>query len=242
MSASTPAVNRVPVARQTFRAPVAEVYAALVQTLHFSAGFDVVANDDVTHSVRFRLPNDNGEYEARVIADGMHSAVIIEAPAGTAGGSAAYSRLYRELAEQIVAQSTVVPHDVIAKRRFRQAIVADNDGPRSKWAIGAVVFACGALLGALAMFSDLRPDWQVCVTLIVSLFVVCGIAFAVTGRNGKVSGRNQELIAFAISCLASVLLLCATIVVQIRYSTTLAISETMAQTASALPLEMPKQQ
>ena len=119
MSASTPAVNRVPVARQTFRAPVAEVYAALVQTLHFSAGFDVVANDDVTHSVRFRLPNDNGEYEARVIADGMHSAVIIEAPAGTAGGSAAYSRLYRELAEQIVAQSTVVPHDVIAKRRFR---------------------------------------------------------------------------------------------------------------------------
>ena len=237
MSASTPAVNRVPVARQTFRAPVAEVYAALVQTLHFSAGFDVVANDDVTHSVRFRLPNDNGEYEARVIADGMHSAVIIEAPAGTAGGSAAYSRLYRELAEQIVAQSTVVPHDVIAKRRFRQAIVADNDGP-----IGAVVFACGALLGALAMFSDLRPDWQVCVTLIVSLFVVCGIAFAVTGRNGKVSGRNLVLIAFAISCLASVLLLCATIVVQIRYSTTLAISETMAQTASALPLEMPKQQ
>ena len=144
MSASTPAVNRVPVARQTFRAPVAEVYAALVQTLHFSAGFDVVANDAVTHSVRFRRPNDNGEYEARVIADGMHSAVIIEAPAGTAGGSAAYSRLYRELAEQIVAQSTVVPHDVIANRRFRQAIVADNDGPRSKWAIGAVVFACGA--------------------------------------------------------------------------------------------------
>lgn len=53
------------------------------------------------------------------------------------------------------------------------------------------------------MFSDLRPDWQVCVTLIVSLFVVCGIAFAVTGRNGKVSGRNLVLIAFAISCLAS---------------------------------------
>lgn len=77
MSTSTPAVNRVPVARQTFRAPVAEVYAALIQTLHFSAGFDVVANDDVTHSVRFRLPNDNGEYEARVIADGMYSAVII---------------------------------------------------------------------------------------------------------------------------------------------------------------------
>ena len=92
------------------------------------------------------------------------------------------------------------------------------------------------------MFSDLRPDWQVCVTLIVSLFVGCGIAFAVTGRNGKVSGRNLVLIAFAISCLASVLLLCATIVVQIRYSTTLAISETMAQTAPVLPHEMPRQQ
>ncbi len=120
-------------------------------------------------------------------------------------------------------------------------------GPRALTIIGSLAMLVSlvlpyATLGALSMFSDLRPDWQVCVTLIVSLFVVCGIAFAVTGRNGKVSGRNLVLIAFAISCLASVLLLCATIVVQIRYSTTLAISETMAQTASAMPHEMPKQQ
>ena len=61
-------------------------------------------------------------------------------------------------------------------------------------------------------------------------------------KTEKINVQKICLIAFAISCLASVLLLCATIVVQIRYSTTLAISETMAQTASALPLEMPKQQ
>lgn len=53
---------------------------------------------------------------------------------------------------------------------------------------------------------------------IVLMFAVCGVAFMVTGHGGKVSGRKLVLIAFAISCVASVLLLCASLVVQINYS------------------------
>ncbi|MEE0654663.1 MAG: hypothetical protein UCI02_06165 [Bifidobacterium criceti] len=218
MTASNPVVSRVSVARQTYQSPVAQTYAALLQTLQYSAGFDVVGNDDMAHTVCFRLPGGNDEFEARVVADGEHSVVIIDAPIGVNDKSAAYSRLYRELSEQLTAQSTVIPADVIAKRRFWKFVTADNQGPRSKWAIASVVVACFGVLCGISYFDTWRPNWGGIFTFIILMFVVCGVAFAVTGRGGKVSGRNLALIAIAIACVATVLLLCAGIVVQINYS------------------------
>ena len=186
--------------------------------MQYSAGFDVVGNDDMAHTVCFRLPGGNDEFEARVVADGEHSVVIIDAPIGVNDKSAAYSRLYRELSEQLTAQSTVIPADVIAKRRFWKFVTADNQGPRSKWAIASVVVACFGVLCGISYFDTWRPNWGGIFTFIILMFVVCGVAFAVTGRGGKVSGRNLALIAIAIACVATVLLLCAGIVVQINYS------------------------
>lgn len=215
---SNPAANRVSVARQTYQSPAVQTYAALLQTLRFSAGFDVVGNNDTAQSVMFRLPSGDDEYEARVMSDGAQSAVIIDAPLGVNDKSAAYSRLYRELSEQLAAQTTAIPREEIAKRRFWKTVMADNHGPRSKWAIGAVVVACLGLLDAISSFDAWRPDWRAAIMFIVLMFAVCGVAFMVTGRGGKVSGRNLVLIAFAISCVAAVLLLCASIIVQINYS------------------------
>ncbi len=207
------ASNRVSVARQTYQSPAVQTYAALLQTLRFSAGFDVVGNNDTAQSVMFRLPSGDDEYEARVVSDGAQSAVIIDAPLGVNDKSAAYSRLYRELSEQLAAQTTAIPREEIGK-----TVMADNHGPRSKWAIGAVVVACLGLLDAISSFDAWRPDWRAAIMFIVLMFAVCGVAFMVTGRGGKVSGRNLVLIAFAISCVAAVLLLCASIIVQINYS------------------------
>lgn len=218
MTASNPVVPRVSVARQTYQSPVAQTYAALLQTLQYSAGFDVVGNDDMAHTVCFRLPGGGDEFEARVVADGERSAVIIDAPIGVNDKGAAYSRLYRELSEQLTAQSTVIPADVIAKRRFWKFVTADNQGPRSKWAIASVVVACFGVLCGISYFDTWRPNWGGIFMFIILMFVVCGVAFAVTGRGGKVSGRNLALIAIAIACVATVLLLCAGIVVQINYS------------------------
>ena len=216
---SNPASNRVSVARQTYQPPAAQTYAALLQTLRFSAGFDVVSNNDTAQSVLFRLPSGDDEYEARVGADGTHSTVIIDAPLGVDDKSAAYSRLYRELSEQLAAQTTVANPNGVASQQFWQSVLADNHGPRSKWAVGAVVLSCFSLIGGISIFSDRHPDWQVTILLIIAMFVVCGIAFACTGRGSKVSGRKLVLIALAIACVATVLLLIATTVVQIRYST-----------------------
>ncbi|RYQ11057.1 hypothetical protein PG2093B_0659 [Bifidobacterium pseudolongum subsp. globosum] len=216
---SNPASNRVSVARQTYQSSAVQTYAALLQTLRFSAGFDVVGNNDTAQSVTFRLPSGDDEYEAHVVSDGVQSAVVIDAPLGVNDKSAAYSRLYRELSEQLAAQTTVANPDVVASHQFWQSVLADNHGPRSKWAIGAVVLSCFSLIGGISIFSERRPDWQVTILLIIAMFVVCGIAFACTGRGGKVSGRRLVLIAVAIACVATVLLLIATTVVQIRYST-----------------------
>lgn len=218
MTTSNLAVNRVSVSRQSYQTPVAQTYTALLQTLRFSAGFDVAGNDDATYTVRFRLPDGNEEFEARVVADGEHSAVIVDAPIGVNDKGAAYSRLYRELSEQLAAQSTAISADVIAKRRFWKFVTADNQGPRSKWAIASVVVACFGILCAISYFDAWRPNWGGIFTFIILMFVVCGVGFAVTGRGGKVSGRNLVLIAVAIACVATVLLLCAGIVVQINYS------------------------
>lgn len=218
MTASNPVVSRVSVARQTYQSPVAQTYAALLQTLQYSAGFDVVGNDDMAHTVCFRLPGGNDEFEARVVADGEHSVVIIDAPIGVNDKSAAYSRLYRELSEQLTAQSTVIPADVIAKRRFWKFVTADNQGPRSKWAIASVVVACIGLIDAISSFDAWRPNWSGTFMLIILMFVVCGVGFTVTGRGGKVSGRNLVLIAIAVACVATVLLLCACTIVQISHS------------------------
>lgn len=218
MTASNPVVSRVSVARRTYQPPVAQTYAALLQTLQYSAGFDVVGNDDMAHTVCFRLPGGGDEFEARVVADGERSAVIIDAPVGVNDKSAAYSRLYRELSEQLTAQSAVIPADVIAKRRFWKFVTADNQGPRSKWAIASVVVACFGVLCGISYFDTWRPNWGGIFMFIILMFVVCGVAFTVTGRGGKVSGRNLVLIAVAIACVATVLLLCAGIVVQINYS------------------------
>lgn len=218
MTASNPVVSRVSVARHAYQPPVAQTYVALLQTLQYSAGFDVVGNDDMAHTVCFRLPDGGDEFEARVVADGERSAVIIDAPVGVNDKSAAYSRLYRELSEQLAAQGTAIPADVIAKRRFWKFVTADNQGPRSKWAIASVVVACFGVLCGISYFDAWRPNWGGIFTFIILMFVVCGVAFAVTGRGGKVSGRNLALIAIAIACVATVLLLCAGIVVQINYS------------------------
>ena len=169
MTLSNPASNRVSVARQTYQSPAAQTYAALLQTLRFSAGFDVVGNNDTAQSVMFRLPSGDDEYEARVVADGAQSAVIIDAPLGVNDRSAAYSRLYRELSEQLVAQTTVANPNVVANQQFWQSVLADNHGPRSKWAVGAVVLSCFSLIGGISIFSDRRPDWQVTILLSLSL-------------------------------------------------------------------------
>lgn len=218
MTASNPVVPRVSVARQTYQPPVAQTYAALLQTLQYSAGFDVVGNDDMAHTVCFRLPGGGDEFEARVVADGERSAVIIDAPIGVNDKGAAYSRLYRELSEQLTAQSTVIPADVIAKRRFWKFMTADNQGPRSKWAIASIVVACLGVIYAISSFDEWYPNWKPAFLFIVVMFAVCGVAFMVTGRGGKVSGRNLVLIAIVIACVATVLLLCACIIVQINYS------------------------
>ena len=230
---SNPASNRVSVARQTYQPPAAQTYAALLQTLRFSAGFDVVSNNDTAQSVLFRLPSGDDEYEARVGADGTHSTVIIDAPLGVDDKSAAYSRLYRELSEQLAAQTTVANPNGVASQQFWQSVLADNHGPRSKWAIGAVVLSCFSLIGGISIFSDRHPDWQVTILLIIAMFVVCGIAFACTGRGSKVSGRKLVLIALAIACVATVLLMIATTVVQIRYSTGSAPAFSVALQSSA---------
>ena len=176
MTESNPATHRVPVARQSYQAPVAQTYATLLQTLRYSAGFDVVGNDDAARTVSFHL-----------------------------------------LAEQMAAQSTVVPSDVIAKRRFWRWITADNNGPRSKWAIAAVVVACLGAIYGVSSFDEWSPNWSGALMFIILMFTICGVAFAVTGRRGHVSGRNLVLIALAIACVATVLLLCASIVVQISH-------------------------
>ncbi|PAU68238.1 hypothetical protein [Bifidobacterium criceti] len=217
MTESNPATHRVPVARQSYQAPVAQTYATLLQTLRYSAGFDVVGNDDAARTVSFHLPNGGGTYEARVVESGEQSAVIIDAPLGANDSSGACSRLYRELAEQMAAQSTVVPSDVIAKRRFWRWVTADNNGPRSKWAIAAVVVACLGAIYGVSSFDEWSPNWSGALMFIILMFTVCGVAFAVTGRRGHVSGRNLVLIALAIACVATVLLLCASIVVQISH-------------------------
>ncbi|MDE5640894.1 MAG: hypothetical protein K2I40_04135, partial [Bifidobacterium castoris] len=160
MTASNPVVPRVSVARQTYQPPVAQTYAALLQTLQYSAGFDVVGNDDMAHTVCFRLPGGGDEFEARVVADGERSAVIIDAPIGVNDKGAAYSRLYRELSEQLTAQSTVIPADVLAQRRFWKFMTADNQGPRSKWAIASIVVACLGVLYALSSFAEWYPNWK----------------------------------------------------------------------------------
>ena len=218
MTPSNPAISRVSLARQSYQSSVAQTYAALLQTLQYSAGFDVAGNDDAAHAVRFRLPDGDDEFEAHVIADGDHSAVVIDAPIGVNDKGAAYSRLYRELSEQLAAQSTAIPADVIAKRRFWKFVTADNQGPRSKGAIASVVVACIGLIDAISSFDAWRPNWSGTFMLIILMFVVCGVGFAVTGRGGKVSGRNLVLIAIAIACAATVLLLCACTIVQINYS------------------------
>ena len=215
---SNPAANRVSVARQTYQSPAVQTYAALLQTLRFSAGFDVVGNNDTAQSVMFRLPSGDDEYEARVVSDGAQSAVIIDAPLGVNDKSAAYSRLYRELSEQLAAQTTSLPPAEIAKRRFWKTVLADNHGPQSKWAIGAVIFACFGMISAISTFKEGTPNWSGSFILIIFMFTICGVAFMVTGRNGKVSGRNLVLVAFAISCIATVLVLGASLIVQLNYS------------------------
>ena len=57
MTTSNPAISRVSLARQSYQSSVAQTYAALLQTLQYSAGFDVAGNDDAAHAVRFRLPD-----------------------------------------------------------------------------------------------------------------------------------------------------------------------------------------
>lgn len=199
-----------------------ETYSALTQIIDFSVAFDLISRNDADRSVSFALPEMNGRFVARVQdeTDDTSSVVVIEAPVGSGDISVQCNRLYRELQEQLSVQHVVQSPEVqrqLEQRRFWRGLTADNNGRKSRLAIAALVVAIMLLLVSFERFDAYRPDWDVVLVAVVTMLGLSVAALMVTGPRGKVSGRNLALIATAISIVASILLLIAALISQIRY-------------------------
>lgn len=220
-TAST-ATPLIPAARQSFNAPISETYSALTQIIDFSVAFDLISRNDADRSVSFALPEMNGTFVARVQdgADDTSSVVVIEAPVGSGDISVQCSRLYRELQEQLSVQHAVLSPEgqhQTAQQRFLHGLLADNHGPKSQLATWTMYMSVFFLLISLVSFTEDHTEWGVSIVGIVAMLSLSAASIFVTEPRGKVSGRQHALIAAAISIVASVLILVAEIIVQIRF-------------------------
>lgn len=96
--------------RQTYMAPVADVYAAMVQMLGFNASFDLVHQDEQSHAVTFSAPNLNGLFTAKVVPGETAASSAVEMTAPMDAGEPARQlvvKFYKDLGDQLMAQTAV---------------------------------------------------------------------------------------------------------------------------------------
>lgn len=96
--------------RQTYMAPVADVYAAMVQMLGFNASFDLVHQDEQSHAVTFSAPNLNGLFTAKVVPGETSTSSAVEMTAPVDAGEVAHQlvmKFYKDLGDQLMAQTAV---------------------------------------------------------------------------------------------------------------------------------------
>ncbi|RYQ11056.1 actin [Bifidobacterium pseudolongum subsp. globosum] len=96
--------------RQTYMAPVADVYAAMVQMLGFNASFDLVHQDEQSHAVTFSAPNLNGLFTAKVVSGENAASSAVEMTAPIDAGETAQQlvmKFYKDLGDQLMAQTAV---------------------------------------------------------------------------------------------------------------------------------------
>lgn len=96
--------------RQTYMAPVADVYAAMVQMLGFNASFDFVHQDEQSHAVTFSAPNLNGLFTAKVVPGETAASSAVEMTAPIDAGETAQQlvvKFYKDLGDQLMAQTAV---------------------------------------------------------------------------------------------------------------------------------------
>lgn len=96
--------------RQTYMTPVADVYAAMVQMLGFSASFDLVHQDEQSHAVTFSAPNLSGLFTAKVVPGETAASSAVEMTAPIDAGEAAQQlvvKFYKDLGDQLMAQTAV---------------------------------------------------------------------------------------------------------------------------------------
>ena len=96
--------------RQTYMAPVADVYAAMVQMLGFNASFDLVHQDEQSHTVTFSAPNLNGLFTAKVVSGETDASSAVEMTAPIDAGKTAQQlvvKFYKDLGDQLMAQTAV---------------------------------------------------------------------------------------------------------------------------------------
>lgn len=96
--------------RQTYMAPVADVYAAMVQMLGFNASFDLVHQDEQSHAVTFSAPNLNGLFTAKVVPGETAASSAVEMTAPMDAGEPAQQlvmKFYKDLGDQLMAQTAV---------------------------------------------------------------------------------------------------------------------------------------
>ena len=91
-------------------APVADVYAAMVQMLGFNASFDLVHQDEQSHAVTFSAPNLNGLFAAKVVPGETAASSAVEMTAPMDAGEPAQQlvvKFYKDLGDQLMAQTAV---------------------------------------------------------------------------------------------------------------------------------------
>lgn len=96
--------------RQTYMAPVADVYAAMVQMLGFNASFDLVHQDEQSHAVTFSAPNLNGLFTAKVVPGETAASSAVEMTTPIDAGETAQQlvvKFYKDLGDQLMAQTAV---------------------------------------------------------------------------------------------------------------------------------------
>lgn len=96
--------------RQTYMAPVADVYAAMVQMIGFNASFDLVHQDEQSHAVTFSAPNLDGLFAAKVVPGETAASSAVEMTAPIDAGETAQQlvmKFYKDLGDQLMAQTAV---------------------------------------------------------------------------------------------------------------------------------------
>lgn len=95
--------------RQTYMAPVADVYAAMVQMIGFSASFDLVHQDEQSHAVTFSAPNLNGLFTAKIVQGETAASSAVEVTAPLDARETAQQlvmKFYKDLGDQLMAQTS----------------------------------------------------------------------------------------------------------------------------------------